>query len=364
MMKTVSVPVLMMAVATLIAAPAAAYETLSYEDLICRMIDLEQLAVLPAPGETCAQWSSWDRNSRYDDATGTYINWSANNDGPNFIRDEDGMVVMAEMEGPGCIWRIWSALAETGRVKIYLDGSDQPAVDLPFVNYFSGDTAPFDYPILSYDLAGLGCRGHNLYFPIPYQKSCKVLAEPGWGRYYQFVFTTYPKGTRIPTFSAALAAERSAALGKVSDFLENSLGTDPAGRRDGQTTESGTIRIAPGETVSMGLEGPRAITAIRGLMDFADRTDEMAALRKIVLKITWDGQQEPAVWCPLGDFSGTAPGVNLYRSLATGMTERGGYAMWLCQAAVVGRRLPSAQRASWIRADPSNAGVFRWNVEE
>ena len=32
------------------------------------------------------------------------------------------MQVMAEMEGPGCIWRIWSALAEQGHVKIYLDG--------------------------------------------------------------------------------------------------------------------------------------------------------------------------------------------------------------------------------------------------
>ena len=38
--------------------------------------------------------------------------------------------------------------------------------------------------------------------------------------------------------------------------------------------------------------------------------------------------QKPAVWCPLGDFFGTAPGINLYRSLITGMTEDGGYAYW------------------------------------
>ena len=34
--------------------------------------------------------------------------WEANGDGDNFIRRK-ATVVMAEMEGPGCIWRIWSA---------------------------------------------------------------------------------------------------------------------------------------------------------------------------------------------------------------------------------------------------------------
>ena len=56
---------------------------------------------------------------------------------------------------------------------------------------------------------------------------------------------------------------------------------------------------------------------------FKDREDEMAALRKLVLQITFDGQAKPAVWCPLGDFFGTAPGVNLYKSLPTGMTKDG-----------------------------------------
>jgi hypothetical protein len=307
---------------------AVAQEALTYKDLVLRLIGLEQLAVLPAPGEKCAQWSSWDRNSRYDEETGKYVDWGANNDGPNFIRQEGQEVVLAEMEGPGCIWRIWSALAEKGRVKIYLDGSTEPAVDLPFVDYFRGDTEPFNYPTLSYNLATLGCRGQNLYFPIPYQKSCKIVAQEGWGRYYQFVYTTFPQGTTVPTFNAALAAEHADALQKVDRFFADSLGTDPAGRRDGQRAESGTVRIAPGERVQLEFEGPRAITAIRGMMGFEDRGDEMAALRKLLLKITWDGQPEPAVCCPLGDFCGTAPGVNLYRSLVTGMTENGGYAYW------------------------------------
>jgi len=303
-------------------------ETLTYEDLVHRLTDLERLAQLPAAGETCAQWSSWDRRSRYDEATGRYIDWAANNDGPNFIRREGDYVVMAEMEGPGCIWRIWSALAQKGRVKIYLDGSEKPAVDLPFVNYFTGDTPPLNYPMLSYDLAEVGCRGHNLYFPVPYQKSCKIVAEKGWGRYYHFVYTTFPEGTRVPTFSMALAKENRAALQRLNAFLADRLGTDPAGDRPGQQVERGWVVIEPGESEALELEGPRAITALRASMLFAGREDEMAALRKLVLKITWDDQTEPAVWCPVGDFFGTAPGVNPYRSLVTGMTENGAYAYW------------------------------------
>lgn len=332
MIRCLSRFLLSLAVAALAAAaspPAAAAEpAFSYADLVQRMIDLEHPATLPAAGEKCAQWASWDRSSRYDAETGKYVDWAANNDGPQFIREDGDQVVMAEMEGPGCIWRIWSARAEQGHVKIYLDGAAEPAVDLPFVAYFRGDTPPFNYPQLSYDLGTMGCRGQNLYFPIPYQKSCKIVADKGWGRYYHFTYTTYPQGTQLPTFSTELATQHAEQLQRVNDFFQSSLGSDPAGRRDGEHRETGSLSLAPGEKQALELTGPRAITAIRGKMKFHDRDDEMAALRRVVLQITFDGQEKPAVWCPLGDFFGTAPGFNPYRSLITGMTDEGGYALW------------------------------------
>ena len=85
----------------------------SYVDLIARLDNLEQLAQLPAAGETSAEWTSRDRASRYDSVTGQYLNWGANDDGGGFIRTQpDGGIVMAEMAGPGCIWRIWAGLPE------------------------------------------------------------------------------------------------------------------------------------------------------------------------------------------------------------------------------------------------------------
>jgi hypothetical protein len=310
------------------ARAAVAQEALTYADLVARMLDLERLALLPPDGETCRQWSSWDRGSQYDEASGKYVNWGANGDGNHVIRKEGDSVVMAEMEGPGCIWRIWSALAEKGHVRIYLDGAEEPAVDLPFVNYFDGKTPPFDYPMLSYNLADLGCRGHNLYFPIPYQKSCKVVADKGWGRYYQFVYTTYPEGTKLPTFSHDLAAEHGEQLQEVNGFFADKLGSDPAGRREGEQVLRETVRVPAGDSLGLRLDGPRAITALRARTDVEGRQSQMAAARELVLRITWDGAEEPAVWCPLGDFAGTAPGFNPYKSLVTGMSETGGYALW------------------------------------
>ena len=304
-------------------------ETITYGDLVDRMTDMKQAAVLPAVGETCQQWSSWDRGSRYDAASGKYVRWDANGDGTGMIRREEGREVMAEMEGPGCIWRIWSARALGGHVKIYLDGRDEPAVDLPFKNYFSGDTAPFNFPAVSYDLVQNGCRGQNLYLPIPYQKSCKIVADEGWGRYYQFVFTTFPKGTEVPTFSSELVAKNAETLQRYNDLVAGRVDNKAEWLPNGPDVEQKSVHLVGGTTGNIvELSGPRMITSIQAKLPLGDRDDEMAALRELCVQITFDGEEKPAVWCPLGDFFGTAPGKNLYTNWVTGMTEDCFYANW------------------------------------
>ena len=328
-----SIVLLLVALIPAARADSPAAQTLTYGDLIRRMTDLSRLAVLPEAGEQFAQWSSFDRASRYDAKTGKYVNWDANGDGSGVIRKEGDRVVMAEMKGPGCIWRIWSAAAEKGHVKIYLDDQPEPAVDLPFADYFDGKHAPFNFPSLSYNLNTVGSSGQNLYLPIPYQKSCKVVADKGWGNYFHFGYATYPQETVLPTFSSELVAQHADELKTIDKFLAKDLGSDPAGKREGGKTLSRSVHVAPGETVRVAeLDGPAAITTLRAKMTFGDRSDEMAALRKLAIRITWDDQTKPAVWCPLGDFFGTAPGVNLYKSLPMGMTdasEHGGfYSHW------------------------------------
>ena len=303
----------------------SAGEKFTYVDLVKRLTDLEGLAVRPVPGEKCQQWSSYDRASKYDAATGKYLGWDANGDGSGIIRKEGELSVFAEMEGPGVIWRTWTATAGKGHVKIYLDGATEPAVDLPFAKYFDGTEAPFVGKALCHTVA----NGKNCYVPIPFQKSCKIVAEKDWGNYYHFTYTTFPKDTVLPTFTRNLSAEETVALAKADEFLGKRCGDDPAGARPGEKTEEKSISVGAGETALVAeLSGPQAITALRAKLDLPPSPADRDLLRELCLRITWDDEAQPAVWTPLGDFFGAAPGFNKYQSLPLGMTSDGFYSFW------------------------------------
>lgn len=308
-----------------VAASGQAAQQLTYLDLVKRLTDLEGLAALPQPGEKCAQWSSYDRASRYEASTNQYVGWDANGDNAGHIRTEGDKLVLAEMDGPGCIWRVWSAAPRDGRVMIYLDGASEPAVDLPFLGFFDRKNAPFTYPALVHNASS----GQNCYVPIPYQKSCKILAEKNWGDYYHFTYQTYPKGTILPTFKRDLTSQESAALEAADHFLSSRLGADPAASRKGEVTEVKKLNITPGGAAVVAREkGPRALTSLRVKTDPSSIDDPIAAFREVVLRITWDQERSASVCVPLGDFFGTAPGLNKYQSLPLGMTDESFYSFW------------------------------------
>lgn len=297
-------------------------------DLIDMLTDLERLSVLPDKGETAHQWSSYDRASRYDEANGKYVNWEANSDGFSglgWIRIEDDKLVLAEMEGPGCIWRIWSASPSEGHVRIYLDGQAEPVVDLPFIGYFNGQNKPFTRDALVHIVAS----GKNCYVPIPFQKSCKIVADRDYGEFHHFGYTVFPKNTQLPTFSRNLSDEEKAALDRANEFLKN-CGPRIAKYGPDERIQGFETTIGPGQTEQvLKLEGPRAITSIVAKGELPEGIElQRQVLRELVLKIYWDGDDKPSVWCPLGDFFGTAPGANHYKSLPLGITEQGGYCNW------------------------------------
>ncbi|HEC03348.1 MAG TPA: DUF2961 domain-containing protein, partial [Phycisphaerales bacterium] len=325
-------PICLLSVLLSATQSSTAAEELTYVDLVNRLTDLEHLATLPAPGEKCQQWSSYDRRSKYDGASGKYVDWAANGDGTGVIRKDGDELVFAEMEGPGVIWRIWSALAKEGHVKIYLDGAEEPAVDLPFIGYFNREHEPFTYPALVHMTA----RGQNCYVPIPYQKSCKILATGDWGRYFHFTYTTYPQGTILPTFKRELSAAESKALERANEILTQ-CGPSSVRSVPVRASENNALWrhykqqavVAPGATATIArLKGRRAITALEVNVDLPDSPEDCNVLRELTLSIFWDGETEPSVWSPLGDFFGTAAGANKYESLPMGVTDQGFYSFW------------------------------------
>jgi len=331
---------------------SAAQPRLTYADLARRLTDLEHLATPAQPGERCALASSYDRASRYDADTDRYLEWGANADGQGVVRREGGRIVMAELKGPGCIWRIWSASAGPGHVRIYLDGVGLPAVDLPFSGYFDGKNEPFTRPNLVYSAA----LGLNNYTPIPFQRSCKIVADKDWGAYYHFTYSQFPPGTLVPVFGRRLDSAGAAALDRADRILTHA-GQDPAGERPGEKVEAKTVTVNPGTTAPViELRGPRAITALRVRLDLPpDAQRRRDLLRELTLRITWDDETESSVWSPLGDFFGTAAGADRYRSLPMGLTEDGTwYSFWY---------MPFARRATIeLGNDAPDAATVRFEI--
>ena len=108
----------------------------TYEELLGRLYDQEHVATVPGPGEATATFSSFDRASRFDATQEKYVSWGANGDGDGYIRMEGDEMVVFEDDGPGVIWRFWSALAKEGHIKIYIDGQNEPIINKPFRDFF------------------------------------------------------------------------------------------------------------------------------------------------------------------------------------------------------------------------------------
>jgi hypothetical protein len=298
--------------------PAA--ETLTYPDIVSRLYEMKRLATPPEEGERSGCFSSWDRAARYDAASGSYVNWHANRDGNGFM-DEKG--TMMEMEGPGVIWRIWSAAAKEGPLKIYIDGSETPVLEDPFIEMFDNQKPPYDFPELVHTKA----KGRNFFIPIPFQTSIRIQGGKNWGKYYQITYTAFPEGTEVPSFTGTFSEEDRAALGKANDIWGKRGAKLFVSEQAKATTAS--VELAPGEEMTVAdFHEPAAITSLVIDRPSMDREGSVELLRQLSIRIHWDGQSHPAVWSPLGDFFGTGAGENLFRTLATGMTTDGYYANW------------------------------------
>jgi hypothetical protein len=338
-------------------------DTYTYPQLVQRMTDMRELAKLPPVGEKTSLASSYDRRSQYDEANDKYIDWGANNDGSGILRKKGDESVLAEIDGPGCIWRTWSATADKGHVKIYLDGSDTPAVDIPFIDFFTGKVAPFNRPNIAYRVNG--APGFDNYTPICWAKSCKIVADPGFGNYYQFTYTQFPPDTVVPTFQMDLAPEDAAALDKANEIL-GKCGQYPGDNDPKAVTDKPTVSIDAGkEAVVADLTGPEAITALKVKLDLpGDAEAQRVLLRQLTISITWDDDAAPAVWSPLGDFFAYVGGARPYTSLPLGYTPADGfYSYWYMPYGkkahiVVGNDGPQAVSMSWeITHAPVNGSI-------
>lgn len=263
------------------------------------------------PGVKMASFSSYDRTGGNNDGfSGAYSK----------LREEDGNSVIAEMEGPGCIYRLWTTHSggekdglleyKDEHIRIYLDGEPVPALDVPLQSLFDNSLERFPQP-----LAGQGIGGFYSYIPIPYRKSCKVVVDGLGVRFYQLNYATFPSNEGVSSFQMELSAEEKEMLDKAvarwndplaylrnleENALEISVVHQPAGTEYvlfSHTLKSEVPRFIHGIT----LEGV-----------------DMKTLRRTEMEIAFSDPKAAPIRLPLAFFFGQAFNADPFTSLMFG----------------------------------------------
>lgn len=301
-------------------------DQLTVGSLLREMTDRGQLTYYPNPSYTLGQFSSYDRRS----VSPIDSNWFANEDYSRFIRADSTQgrreLVMFDAEGPGAIVRWWMTFAgkggNRGVLRIYIDGN--LVVSDSILHVLAGNLLA-EYPLqasLSPD-TDRDKQGHNLYFPIPYQSSCKITytcdaiqypsPESDPKVYYNINYRSYSPGTAVKSFSLQQ-------LQTYSDEIEDALKTlaDDPYSPPNQVDHLINSHIPPDSAIILPFLGQGALNSIQLALEAADRDQ---ALRSTVIQISFDGF--PSVWVPIGDFFGTGFQLHPYRAWATQLSEAG-----------------------------------------
>ncbi len=258
--------------------------------------DLARLA--EHPGGRQYLFSSHDRTGGNDDGFSGF--YSA------LRRDDRGEYVLAEMEGPGCVRRIWLTWPGRNiRIRFYIDGAEEPAIDAPLEAMFSGQFEPFLPPwVGSSKRFGGICFS---YIPIPFSKSIRITTDNGV-RFYQINVERLPDDTDVKSYERVISAEDSDRL----DAAGKALGLLPGSAEiDGPRTVEGHASL---ESHGGGIELVRGGEVTFFESDSPGRIEEMRlsveptpeGLRSVIVSAYWDGEEEPSVRVPLADLFGSA----------------------------------------------------------
>jgi Protein of unknown function (DUF2961) len=274
--------------------------------------ELDRLARLRDPRARVVGFSSYDRKGGNDDGfNGTYSK----------IRVEDGNSVLAELDGPGVIQRIWTTHTsgeqpglldrKNEHIKIYLDGQAKPALDVPLEAIFSGKHPHFPRPLV---MEGTG--GYVSYVPIPFRSGCKVVVEGQGVRFYQIGILALPSADGIVTFTDEPSDAVRADLDKANSLWAAPETYESEALAKSPIAEYAVEGIARSEHLFELPPGPATIRSIE-LEPTAETVDAWRAAR---LRLVWDQapEHEAGVDLPFEYAFGTLPAAIGFQSLLVG----------------------------------------------
>ena len=328
-----------------------AAEKINVKSLLREMVDFENLAESPRPFFKQATASSYSRASHKGGEA-----WFDNLDRGEYVRAETNEgrreLVLADLIGPGAVTRFWSANPQS-RVRFYFDGEAQPRINIPLADLFSGKVRPFG-PEFSY----ISGTGGNFYYPLPYARGLKITIEETdkpVRLYYEIGYRSYPSATRLETFDPEQAGDWEVEQAQVAQALVH---PKPAQAPSGSEWLSFRQTIPPGTTHQLpDVVGEKAVyewsAQVLGTeenLGWRDPKRGYNAYRFLLLKISFDGEESIAT--PLGDFFGSAPGVNAYQNLFFSVEANG---------RMTSRLLMPFRKS--MRLSLANAGSIPYEVE-
>lgn len=234
----------------------------------------------------------------------SYDRTGANEDYNHFQgKTKDGQCILADLKGPGMVSRFWFTGIQTDKkIRFYFDGEKTPRLE------FSRDDLrvgfpPFDVPPLSVDEQNCW----HTFLPVPFRKRLLITTEDAgyqYGRnpkmFYQLNWNKLPAGQTVESLSPSLASADRARLEEITKVW-NDVNCRAGMVADLPAAEKRTI-VSAGQTAELWSgQGPAAVQAFT--IDSAMHDPD--ALRNVLLKIYWDGNTEPSVAVPLGDFFGS-----------------------------------------------------------
>ena len=250
----------------------------------------------------CAQVSSYDTNGNNDDGfSGKY----------SFLRrNEDGSLVIFDRKGSGVINRIWTPTPTEDTLDFFIDDDTRPSFSIRYLDLFSGKKYPFIAPLCGNQLGGYYC-----YLPIPFASGCKIVCRGKTMQFHQIQYRLYEKGAKVIPFRIDLNSREKESLEKIASLWNKENRSINDFYSDKLPDKLRQVEIKPGETLTVfklnqgGRIAGIEINPVNGFEGLAKNVD---------IKITWDGESHPAVFCPVADFFGYAFGKSSMKSLLLG----------------------------------------------
>lgn len=261
-------------------------------------VPLEQLGFngsldrLPEPKTwKVKQVSSFDRSGGNDDDKGG-------------TPMEGGGYILADLEGPGVVTRLWTR-NPTGTLIIFVDNMESPVIIASFKDFFAGygdvehKSPPFNLRAAPY--LGESSGGYYCYIPIPFEQRCKIAVktdEPSLT--YQVTYAELPKDTPIQSFSLDLTDHDVEFFRHWEESWKSVAMRWPS--KDEHMRKSRHNYWPNTESLIATLEGPATLTEIELVLESVDAN----ILANTWISVTFDGQKEPGVLAPIGAFFAAA----------------------------------------------------------